>query len=125
LDGYLIEAEEGEDDLEEELAAAHRCGFRDVEWAKRAPIKDFDTGKCLKFPRQGQFHILKYLHGLARAIESKNGKFISGMRVIEWTGGDAPAIKTKGGDAITADKVVLATNYPLQSKMFAQLPAYR
>ena len=125
LDGHLIEAEEGEDDLEEELAAAHRCGFKDVEWVERAPIDGWDSGRCLKFPRQGQFHILKYLSGLAKAIERDGGKLISNTRVTEWKGGDGPEIKTESGETIKPDKIVLATNYPLMSKMFAQLPAYR
>lgn len=124
LDGYLIEAEHSEDDLEEELKAAHRCGLTEVEWANRAPIASYDTGRCLRFPRQGQFHILKYLHGLAKAIETNDGKLISHTRVTDWKGKDSPTV-TAGGREIRANRVVLATNYPLMSKMFAELPAYR
>jgi glycine/D-amino acid oxidase-like deaminating enzyme/nitrite reductase/ring-hydroxylating ferredoxin subunit len=125
LDGYLIEADEGEDDLSEELAAAHRCGLTDVEWADRAPIDGYDTGRCLRFPHQGQFHILKYLRGLARTIEDGGGKLISNTRVNFWQGGDRPCVGITGDCDIVAEQIVLATNYPLMSKMFAQLPAYR
>jgi glycine/D-amino acid oxidase-like deaminating enzyme/nitrite reductase/ring-hydroxylating ferredoxin subunit len=125
VDGYLIEAENGEDDLSEELAAAHRCGFGEVQWADRAPIPDHDSGRCLRFPRQGQFHVLKYLNALAAIIEEKGGQLLSGHRVSEWSGGDSPRVVIDGGTTIMADKLVLATNYPLQSKMFAELPAYR
>ncbi len=125
LDGYLFESGDGEDDLDEELAAAHRCGLDTVERVERAPIKDHDTGPCLRFPDQGQFHILKYLAGLARAIESCGGRLISNTRVTEWKGGQIPEVHTAGGDVIAAPSIVLATNYPLMSKMFAQLPAYR
>lgn len=125
LDGYLIEAENGEDDLAEELAAAHRCGLTDVEWAERAPIASHDTGRCLRFHRQGQFHILKYLNGLALAIERNKGTLVSNTRVTEWKGGDVPIVITSDGREIKAEKLVLATNYPLMSKMFAMLPAYR
>ena len=124
LDGFLIEAEESEDDLAEELAAAHRCGLADVEWADRAPI-DTDTGRCLRFPRQGQFHILKYLHGVAAAIEREGGTLVSHVRVTDWKGGERPEITTGDGKKIRSDRLVLATNYPLMSKMFAELPAYR
>src|SRR5215213_4904987 len=87
LDGYLIDAgEESDDDLNEELEAAHRVGFAEVERVKRAPIKDFDTGECLKFPRQGQFHILKYLSGLAKAVEQNGGKLFSNTRAVQWKG---------------------------------------
>ncbi|HEX8250148.1 MAG TPA: FAD-dependent oxidoreductase [Pyrinomonadaceae bacterium] len=126
VDGYLIDAgEESDDDLNEELEAAHRAGFAEVERVGRAPLKDFDTGECLKFPRQGQFHILKYLAGLAKAIEQNGGKLFSNTRAVEWKGENAPQVKTSGNQTIRAKAIVLATNYPIMSKMFAKLPAYR
>jgi glycine/D-amino acid oxidase-like deaminating enzyme/nitrite reductase/ring-hydroxylating ferredoxin subunit len=125
VDGFLIEAEDGEDDLHKEFDAAHRLGFTQIEKVQRAPIKDFDTGECLRFPRQAQFHILKYLSGLARAVEAGGGLLFSKTHVIEWTGENAPEVKTASGQTIRARQIVLATNYPLQSKMFAKLPAYR
>ena len=126
VDGFLIDAgEESDDDLQKELEAAHRAGFADVEFFERAPLKDFDTGRCLRFPRQGQFHILKYLSGLAKTIEANGGKLFSNTRAVEWKGEDAPEVKTASGQTIRAKSIVLATNYPIMSKMFAKLPAYR
>ncbi|MBA2619816.1 MAG: FAD-dependent oxidoreductase [Acidobacteria bacterium] len=125
VDGFLIEAEDGEDDLQKELEAAHRAGFAEVEFVERAPVRDFDTGRCLRFPRQGQFHILKYLSGLERAIEQNGGRIFSNTRATEWTGEDAPEVKIASGQTIRAQSIVLATNYPIMSKMFAKLPAYR
>lgn len=125
LDGYLIEATDSDDDLDEELAAAHRVGMLRAEFVTRAPIEDFDTGRCIRFPNQGQFHILKYLRGLVKGIEKNNGRLFSHNRVIEWSGGDKPEVKTAAGKTIKCESLVLATNYPLLSKMFAMLPAYR
>lgn len=125
VDGFLIEAEDGEDDLQKELEAAHRAGFAAAGFVERAPIKDFDTGKALRFPDQGQFHVLKYLSGIAKAIETGGGKLFSGTRAVEWKGEEAPEVKTAGGQIIRARSLVLATNYPIMSKMFAKLPAYR
>ena len=126
VNGFLIEAEDGgEDDLEKELETAHRLGFTQIERAERAPVKDFDTGSCLRFPRQGQFHVLKYLSGLAQAVERGGGRLFSNTKAVEWTGEDAPEVKTASGQTIRARQIVLATNYPLMSKMFAKLPAYR
>jgi glycine/D-amino acid oxidase-like deaminating enzyme/nitrite reductase/ring-hydroxylating ferredoxin subunit len=125
VDGYLIEAEDGEDDLSEELEAAHRAGFSEVEFVERAPIEDFDSGKCLKFPRQAQFHVLKYLAGVAKAVEQNGGRLFSNTKALEWTGEDQPEVKTASGETIRAKSLVLATNYPLLSKMFVKLPAYR
>lgn len=124
LDGYLFKADDGgTDDLEKEFDAARRCGI-DVEWTESAPFEAYDTGRCIRFPRQGQFHVLKYLRGVADAIERNGGLLISKTRVSEWKGGDSPTVHTRDGD-VSADKIVLATNYPIMSKMFAELPAYR
>src|SRR4051794_12282007 len=66
VDGYLFLAPgQSEDLLREEREAAHRAGLEDVDFVPRAPLSSFDTGRCLRFPRQGQFHPLKYVAGLA------------------------------------------------------------
>ena len=126
LDGYLFEAPDGEDDLDEELAAARRLGFDDVDFADVPGLIHSDGRRALRFPNQGQFHILKYLSGLAAAVERKGGKLFSNTRAVEWKTDDhSPQVKTDGGQTIKAGSIVLATNYPLMSKMFAKLPAYR
>jgi hypothetical protein len=53
VDGYHFVPPDGSpEELEREIDAARRAGLRDVEWAGRAPITDFDTGRCLRFPRR-------------------------------------------------------------------------
>ena len=47
------------------MEAARQVG-QNVAWAERAPLAGRDTGKCLRFPNQGQFHPLKYLAEVAR-----------------------------------------------------------
>src|ERR1044071_4850271 len=70
LDGYLfVPPRESKKVLEDELAAAHRAGLADIEMVERVPWDSFDTGTALRFPRQAQFHPLKYLTGLANAIK--------------------------------------------------------
>src|SRR5919106_1238033 len=68
LDGYLF-VPPGDDlkQLDDELHAAQRAGLADVSRVERAPITSFDTGPALRFPQQGQFHVLKYLRGVAEA----------------------------------------------------------
>ena len=79
LDGYLfLPANRKLQVLEDELPAAQRAGLTAVRWLDRAPLESFDTGPCLHFPRQGQFHPLKYLTGLARAIERDGGRIFTG-----------------------------------------------
>src|SRR5215203_1216116 len=125
VDGYLFEAEDSEDDLGEELEAAHRAGLTEVARVERVPVKDFAPGAALLFPRQGQFHVLKYLSGLARAIEENGGELFSNTRAVDWTGEGSPSVKTAAGYMVRAKSIVLASNYPIMSRMFAKLPAYR
>jgi glycine/D-amino acid oxidase-like deaminating enzyme/nitrite reductase/ring-hydroxylating ferredoxin subunit len=114
LDGYLFSpAGESTDVLEKELAAAHRAGLKTVEWVKRAPLEHFDTGGCLRFPRQAQFHPLKYMDALSRAIEKKNGRIFNETRAEEFRGGPPGQIITSKGPAVSADAIVVATNTPV------------
>ncbi|HEV2131622.1 MAG TPA: FAD-dependent oxidoreductase, partial [Longimicrobiaceae bacterium] len=118
LDGYLFLApEHGPELLYEELAAAHRAGFTDVERLPRAPLDFFDTGPCLRFPRQGQFHPLKYLHGLARAIQQGGARIFTGTHVEEIQGGTDARVETSDGRVVRADAVVVATNSPVNDKV--------
>jgi hypothetical protein len=74
LDGYLIPTNEGDvGDLQEEYDVCRRVGV-EVEWAERAPVPNFDTGRCLRFPNQGRFHPTRYLRGLAEAILRLGGR---------------------------------------------------
>src|SRR6185503_5538729 len=75
VDGFLFALPpDTEELLDEELAATHRAGLLEVEKVARAPIETFDTGPALRYPRQGQFHPLAYLSGLARAIRRDGGR---------------------------------------------------
>src|SRR5262245_2410765 len=79
LDGYLFLAEgDTRETLERELDAAHRAGLRAVELLERAPFTSFDTGPCLRFPNQGQFHPLKYLAHLVEAIHRAGSRIFTG-----------------------------------------------
>jgi glycine/D-amino acid oxidase-like deaminating enzyme/nitrite reductase/ring-hydroxylating ferredoxin subunit len=113
LDGYLfLPFGEKEDVLDRELAAAHRAGLANVEKVLRAPLDSFNTGPCLRFPNQGQFHPLKYLAGLARAIDRDGGRIYCKSHAKRIDGG-APARIKVGRREVTADAVVVATNTPV------------
>ena len=114
LDGYLFLGEGDERKvLEEELEAAHRAGLSDVELLDRAPLKSFDSGPALRFPRQAQFHPLKYLNGLARAIVRDGGQLFSGTHAESIQDGEPAKITTSDKRVITADNIVVATNSPV------------
>jgi glycine/D-amino acid oxidase-like deaminating enzyme/nitrite reductase/ring-hydroxylating ferredoxin subunit len=112
LDGYLFRApEHGDDVLELELAAAHRAGLHNVARVGRAPLA-WDTGTCLRFPSQAQLHPLKYLAGLAAAIERAGGRIYSGTHAQQIEGGTNARVTTVQGVAL-ARHVVVATNTPV------------
>jgi len=114
LDGYLFTPPgESDDILVQELAAAHRAGLTGVERVPRAPLPGFDTGPCLKFPRQGQFDPLRYLRGLAPAIERRGGRICTWTHVDSINGGSPAEVRTQAGPVVKANAVVVATNVPI------------
>jgi glycine/D-amino acid oxidase-like deaminating enzyme/nitrite reductase/ring-hydroxylating ferredoxin subunit len=111
LDGYLFPARPDEaGEIDKELAAAHRAGLADVRRIDRAPISDFETGPALKFPEQAQFHALKYIAGLAKAITGMGGDIYCGSHVSGVEPGKPCNVKVEGGLTITADAVCVCTN---------------
>jgi glycine/D-amino acid oxidase-like deaminating enzyme/nitrite reductase/ring-hydroxylating ferredoxin subunit len=114
LDGFLFTGpHRSKKELEDELKAAHRAGLTGVERIRRAPIPSFDTGGALRFPGQGQFHPLKYLTGLARAIKREGGRIYTGTHASKIEGGQTARIETSNGAIVTARWVVVATNTPV------------
>jgi len=117
LDGFLFAPpDESKEQLENELQATHRAGLTDIEMVDRAPIKDFDTGKCLRFPRQAQFHPLKYLTGLAKAIRRDGGRIFTATHAGQMQGGDVARVETSDGHIVTAKALVVATNSPVNDR---------
>ncbi|MHB8894128.1 MAG: FAD-dependent oxidoreductase [Candidatus Geothermincolia bacterium] len=114
LDGYLFVPRGGaQEALEREVEAVHRAGLTEVDYVKRAPIDSFDTGRCVRFPRQAQFHPLKYLVGLSRAIERDGGRIFTGTHARDMAGGSQARVETSDGYVVTADAIVIATNTPV------------
>jgi len=114
LDGYLF-VPPGDDpaELGDELRAAHRAGLVEVEHVERAPVESFDTGPALRFPRQAQFHILKYLRALAEAVRRGGGEIYTQTHATKIEGGTEARVETANGATVTAGAVVVATNSPV------------
>jgi glycine/D-amino acid oxidase-like deaminating enzyme/nitrite reductase/ring-hydroxylating ferredoxin subunit len=114
VDGYLFAPPGASfDELGAELEAAHRGGLDEVCHVARAPLAMFDTGPCLRFPRQAQFHPLKYLAGLARAFVARGGRIFGATRVTRVQGGSPVVATTAAGCAVTANQAIVATNSPI------------
>jgi Rieske Fe-S protein len=68
----------------------------------------------LRYPRQGAFHPLKYLRGLASAIERRKGRLFAHTAVhhTEEKNGRV-TVTTTSGHAVHAASAVIATNSPI------------
>jgi glycine/D-amino acid oxidase-like deaminating enzyme len=118
VDGYLFSPPDADPaDLERELEAAKRAGVEGVEMVARAPMGRFDTGAAIRFPRLGQFHPLKYLAGLARALTAGGQRVHTGEHVAKVEGGEHCKVTLASGREIAASAVVVATNAPISDRV--------
>ncbi|MCR5888046.1 FAD-dependent oxidoreductase [Hymenobacter sp. J193] len=118
LNGYLFLPADGtEQELDEELEAAHRAGLKSVKKLRDSGTPGFHTGPCLRFPEQGQFHILQYLHGLVDAITAQGGQIFTHTHVEAVEGGSSARVTTTGGQEVTAGAIVVATNTPFNDRV--------
>jgi glycine/D-amino acid oxidase-like deaminating enzyme/nitrite reductase/ring-hydroxylating ferredoxin subunit len=120
LDGYLYsEPGESTEALEKELQASHAAGLKTVELVERVPLDSFETGAALRFPRQGQFHVVEYLKGLARAIEGNGGRISRDTHAeeIEGVTDTSARVRTGSGATVRARAVVVATNSPVNDRL--------
>lgn len=114
LDGFLfVPPGVSREALAEELKATHSAGLMDVEWVDRAPLDGIDTGPCLRFPRQGQFHVVKYLNGLVAAIIRDGGRIFCNTHVEGFKDGEPCEVKTSTGKTVVCRSVVVATGTPV------------
>ena len=100
--------------LERELEAAHAAGLSRVELLTTTPALGAEAGPCLRFPHQAQFHPLRYLAGLAAAIERHGGRIFTHVHAeaVEAKGA-IHRVGTRGGARVSAGAVIAATNSPI------------
>jgi len=116
VDGYLFpHSADARADVVRELGASRRAGIQGVALLDRTPL--LPDGPALRYPRQGQFHPLRYLAGLADAIERLGGKIFCGTRVAHVTGGEPARVRTEDRHVITAGAVVIATGAPFNERL--------
>jgi glycine/D-amino acid oxidase-like deaminating enzyme/nitrite reductase/ring-hydroxylating ferredoxin subunit len=127
LNGYLYAlAGNRFKELGKEVAAARRAGV-EVEQLAQVPGLIFDTGPCVRYKNQAQFHPMKYLGSLAQAFVRNGGKIHGGTRALSIDGdNDIQVVSTNSGK-IKANSVVIATNTPFNDRvvMHTKQAAYR
>lgn len=118
VDGYLFLPPGGSvTGFMKELDAIHRAGLVAVERVDSVPNTKIHSDAVLRFPRQAQFHPLKFLNGLAGAFIDSGGKIFTGTHVISVKDDDSVKIETAGGHTITAKAAVVATNCPINDRV--------
>jgi len=117
------------DNLNAIFNAANDTKAFDISWVDEAGIKGFHSGKTIRFGDQATFHITKYLKGLAGVVKDLGGEIYEGSKYMsheDGKEGEGVKIEMGGGQVIQADKLVLATNVPLQKLvMIERCEAYR
>ncbi len=109
VDGYLfLHQSDKEENLDKEYDATRSVGLP-TQMVTSIPGIENAPERAILFPEQGQFHIIKYLNGLAAAIVRMGGKIYSKTRAEEVTKEGAKA----NGFDISADHIVVATNTPI------------
>jgi glycine/D-amino acid oxidase-like deaminating enzyme/nitrite reductase/ring-hydroxylating ferredoxin subunit len=114
VDGFLfVPPDASAEPLTRELAAAHRAGLTDVEQLELQPLGDELLNQALRFPRQGQFHPVKYAVGLAEAIARRGSRIFCGTHAARIEGRKALRVETTSGHTVSAGAIVVATNTPI------------
>ncbi|HRO67319.1 MAG TPA: FAD-dependent oxidoreductase [Pseudobdellovibrionaceae bacterium] len=117
VDGYLFSKEDGKlGELREELDACRRLGIEGVHEVSGVPLKTFDSGPALMFPRQAQFHPLKFLRGLVGAVLRMGGEIYAHTGVREIDDRVGGVVQTENGFRIACQSIVMATGVPIQGR---------
>ena len=114
VEGYLFtDPSDKEENLDKEFDAIKRAELP-VEMVSQIPgLPQGKKLRAIRFPNQGQFHILKYLKGLADAIITMGGEIYTNSHAesIDKTGAKA------NGHTIRANHIVVATNTPVNDRL--------
>jgi glycine/D-amino acid oxidase-like deaminating enzyme/nitrite reductase/ring-hydroxylating ferredoxin subunit len=113
VDGYLfLHTSDKITTLQKELESTRKAGIR-TQLLPEAPAMKVQTGPCLHFPGQAQFHPMKYIIGLCESITRAGGKIYcrSHVDVISKEGVEA------NGFRVTAQEIVVATNSPINDRV--------
>jgi glycine/D-amino acid oxidase-like deaminating enzyme/nitrite reductase/ring-hydroxylating ferredoxin subunit len=109
VDGFLfLHPSDKKENLRKEFEATQKAGLK-TEWLEQTHNIAAYNGPCIKYPNQGQFHILKYIKALAEAVVKMGGELYTKSHVEN--------INRKGakcnGFNISAEHIVVATNSPV------------
>jgi glycine/D-amino acid oxidase-like deaminating enzyme/nitrite reductase/ring-hydroxylating ferredoxin subunit len=122
---FTYAADEGElESVEAEFEAARRAGLP-VERVD-GPDLPYAVAGAVRLDLQLQFHPVKYVRGLAAAVEG-DGSFVFEHTRVHGVDAGTPCRVRTAHATLTADHVVVATHYPMLDRglYFARLKAER
>lgn len=123
-DGYLfLDPTDDPENLDKEFEATRKAGLPTEMLTGIPGIADGENSKYIFFPEQAQFHVLRYLDGLAKAIVRMGGQIYTESRATDITKHGAKS----NGFTIKANHIVVATNTPVNDvlTMHTKQWAYR
>ena len=122
LDGYLFPAlhmkpDEAREAVGKEYDAARKAGAA-VDRVKGLPFKGLQDTPAIRYARQGTFHPLKYLKGLAAAFEGNGGRMFAHSPVTKIEERkDGVTVTTEDGATVTGARAIFATNSPINDRV--------
>ena len=104
--------------VRDEAALAARLGLPAV-FTSEVPLP-FAVRGAVRFDGQAQLHAVKYLQGLARAVDGSGSHVLEDSRVTSVRDG-VPAVVETGSGTVRAREVIVATNVPVgDAGLFAE-----
>jgi glycine/D-amino acid oxidase-like deaminating enzyme/nitrite reductase/ring-hydroxylating ferredoxin subunit len=121
---YAAEPDE-RDTVQQEYEAAKAAGL-DVRWEDEDAGLPFSVEGAVWLENQLQFHPVKYVRGLAEAVDGDGSHVFEHSRVLSLDAGSPHTLRTEHGD-LQATQIVVATHYPIFDRglYFARLDAQR
>lgn len=110
--------------VEREFEAAQAAGL-DVQFVEELDLP-FPTSGAVRLDDQLQLHPVRYVRGLAAAVDGAGSQVFEHTRALKVREGSPVQVQTSSG-VVTADHVVVATHYPILDRglYFARLDPKR
>src|SRR3954470_25017667 len=121
-----MKSSDARDQQKEEYDALRKVGAT-VEQAKGVPLAGFEDAPVLRYANQATFHPLRYIRGLATAIEGNGGKLFANSAVTEIEELENSVRVSTPRGSITAAHAVFATNSPINDRvaLHSKMAPYR
>jgi glycine/D-amino acid oxidase-like deaminating enzyme/nitrite reductase/ring-hydroxylating ferredoxin subunit len=123
---YTYAADDSQVEAVEQESEAARAAGLDVHLTTGVPLPfDVPRGVCLH--DQGQLDPVRYVRGLAAAVDGDGSQVFESTSVADVDEGSPCRVRTLDGVTLTADAVIVATNYPLLDRglFFTRMEAAR